>query len=361
MAIEGLSSGTVEIEARISGYRPEKKMVTIRSERTTRVKLFLEEIPRKARLFVSTEPSDARIRILNISPSYHEGMELEAGRYQIEVSKSGYKTKKQWVDLCAGEDLDIRIGISPETHVASSTHTAPSSAGDTWTDPVTGMEFVQVPGGCYQMGCGSWSSDCRDNEKPVHEVCVDGFWMGRYEVTQGQWKRIMGSNPSRFKKGDNYPVERVSWDDAKEFIKKLNAKSNGSYEFRLPTEAEWEYACRSGGKPEKYCGGSDVDSLAWYRGNSGKSTHPVGTKDPNGLGIYDMSGNIWEWCEDIYAKDAYSKHNRNNPIYAGGGPNRVRRGGSWDSGPRSVRSADRFGNKPGFRYSSLGFRLLRTP
>jgi hypothetical protein len=173
---------------------------------------------------------------------------------------------------------------------SGSSSSAPSDTqAGTWTDPVTGMVFVWVPEGCYQMGCGSWTSNCYDDESPVHEVCVDGFWMGQTEVTQGQWQRVMGDNPSNFKKGDNYPVEQVSWDDAKEYIRKLN--SMGSAKFRLPSEAEWEYAARSGGKAEKYSGGGDVDSLAWHNSNSGSSTHPVKTKKGNGLGIYDMSGN----------------------------------------------------------------------
>jgi formylglycine-generating enzyme required for sulfatase activity len=179
---------------------------------------------------------------------------------------------------------------------------------------------------------------------PAHEVCVDGFWIGKYEVTQGQWKRIMGDNPSHFNEGDNYPVETVSWNDVKEFIKRLNAKSSGSYEFRLPTEAEWEYACRSGGKAEEYCGGSDIDSLAWYEENSGNSTHKVGTKTPNGFGIYDMTGNIEEMCEDIYADNAYSKHSRNNPIYTGGGTgHQVVRGGCWFERAQLSRSVHRGG------------------
>ena len=188
-------------------------------------------------------------------------------------------------------------------------------AGEEWRDPVTGMAFMWVPGGCYQMGDTFGDGD--EDEKPVHEVCVDGYWMGKYEVTQGEWQKIMGSNPSHFNKGDNYPVEKVSWNDAKEFIRKLNSKSNG-YKFKLPTEAEWEYAARSGGKKEKYSGSSDVDSVAWYNSNSGKSTHSVGTKAPNGLGIYDMSGNVWEWVEDIYSNNAYRNHSRNNPIYVKG-------------------------------------------
>ena len=232
-------------------------------------------------------------------------------------------------------------------------------AGDIWTDPVTGMVFVWVPGDCYQMGCGYWTSNCSEDENPVHEVCLDGFWMGQTEVTQGQWQRVMGSNPSSFQKGDNHPVEKVSWDDTKEYIRKLNSK--GSAKFRLPSEAEWEYAARSGGKAEKYSGGGDLDSLAWHDGNSGKSTHPVKTKKGNGLGIYDMSGNVYEWCEDIYIADIYGKSNKKNHIYNSGGPNRVIRGGSWYFVPAYVRCALRYFYDPSNRFYSVGFRLLRMP
>ena len=122
------------------------------------------------------------------------------------------------------------------------------------------------------MGCGSWTGDCQSNESPEHEVTVSGFWIGKYTVTQGQWQKVMGNNPSGFKKGDNYPVETVSWDDAKEFIRKLNGKSGNT--FRLPSEAEWEYAARSGGRAEKYAGGSDIDAVAWYGANSAKVNSP---------------------------------------------------------------------------------------
>ncbi len=233
-----------------------------------------------------------------------------------------------------------------------------TQADKVWRDPVTGMEFVWVPGGCYEMGCGSWDGDCYKYSKPVHEVCVDGFWMGKFEVTQGQWKKVMGNNPSHFKKGDRHPVEKVCWNDAKEFIRKLTSMNQGRYEFRLPTEAEWEYACRSGGKKEKYSGGTDVNRLAWYSGNSGRSTHEVGTKAPNGLGIYDMSGNVWEWCEDGYEKHAYSKHQRKNPIIEGS-PGQVYRGGSWLSSARGSRSANRGSYFGWIKSYNVGFRLLR--
>ncbi len=170
----------------------------------------------------------------------------------------------------------------------------------------------------------------------------------------------MGNNPSYFKKGDDYPVENVSWYDAQEFIGKLNRRTGNRFGFRLPSEAEWEYACRSGGKPEKYCGGNAVDRLAWYRNNRGGHTHPVGTKAPNGLGIYDMSGNVWEWCMDWYDKNYYKRSPRNNPHGPSSGYIRVLRGGAWDVGPWNGRSACRGWLRPGNRGDFLGFRLIRT-
>ncbi|MEZ4599559.1 MAG: SUMF1/EgtB/PvdO family nonheme iron enzyme [Syntrophotaleaceae bacterium] len=224
--------------------------------------------------------------------------------------------------------------------------------GQTWTEPVTGMEFVWVPGGCFQMG----STDGDSDEKPVHEVCLDGFWMGKTEVTQGQWGKIMGSNPSRFKNGDNYPVEQVSWNDARDYIRKLGSRSGKT--FRLPTEAEWEYAARSGGKAEKYAGGSNLDAVAWYDDNSGGKTHPVAQKRSNGLGLYDMSGNVWEWCHDWFDSSYYRNSPRNNPQGPTSGSDRVYRGGGWRSIAWYCRSAFRGRYEPGLRYGGLGFRLV---
>ncbi len=256
--------------------------------------------------------------------------------------------------------------VSPcKTIAQSSTPTA----GQIWKEPVTGMEFVWVPGGCYEMGCGNWTSDCYRDEKPVHEVCVDGFWMGKTEVTQRQWQQVMGENPAEFKKGDNYPIERVIWPEIKEFIEKLSSLSKGAYGFRLPTETEWEYACRSGGKPEKYAGGSDLDQVAWYRGNSNRSTHAVATKTPNGLGLYDMTGNVHEWTEDTYRGWSYRKHKGNNPIFKDLQTTMgVYRGGGWKSKPKDARCAARHSAitfaKPPYLYPAssddTGFRLVRT-
>ena len=176
--------------------------------------------------------------------------------------------------------------------------------------------------------------------------------MGKYEVTQGLWKAVMGNNRSYFKSGDNYPVENVSWDDCQEFISKLNSLTGKN--FRLPTEAEWEYAAR-GGQGFKYSGSNNLDEVAWYIDNSGSKTHAVGLKKPNAMGLYDMNGNVWEWCSDWYGN--YSGDAVSNPLGANSGSYRVLRGGSWLGNGFNCRVSNRFNNSPSFRYIYLGLRL----
>lgn len=225
-----------------------------------------------------------------------------------------------------------------------------------YTDPETGMEFVFVKGGCFMMGdtFGAGNFD----EQPVHSVCVDDFYMAKYEVTQRQWQEVMGNTPADLKKCDNCPVARISWNDAQEYINKLNSKTGKNY--RLPTEAEWEYAAKSGGKEERYAGGDDLDSVAWHILNSGRKIHPVGQKKANGLGLYDMSGNVWEWVQDLYEKDYYKKGAKYNPRGAGEGRYRVLRGGSCVFDPRFVRTSLRNGDEPANRSRDYGLRLLFT-
>ncbi|MCX5814720.1 MAG: formylglycine-generating enzyme family protein [Proteobacteria bacterium] len=222
------------------------------------------------------------------------------------------------------------------------------------------LELVFVKAGCFDMG--DTFSNGHVNEKPVHNACVSDFYMGKHEVTQGQWKAVMGNNPSRSSScGDACPVENVSWDDTQEFIKKFNSRDGKSY--RLPTEAEWEYAARSGGKKEKYAGissDSDLGSYAWYTSNSGNKTHPVGQKQPNSLGLYDMSGNVWEWVQDWYDKDYYSSSPRNNPKGPSSGSRKVLRGGSWDVNPGDVRASNRGSGFPPYGDVSLGFRVASS-
>lgn len=223
-------------------------------------------------------------------------------------------------------------------------------------DPTIGMEFVFVNGGCYYMG-DNFGTNYVD-ELPVHEVCLDDFYIGKYEVTQGEYKDVMGTNPSQFKKGDDYPVEVISWPDAQNFINKLNTLSSQNY--RLPTEAEWEYAARSRGKREKYPGGHSADKAAWHDGNSDGTTHQVGTKSPNGLGIYDMSGNVREWCQDWFDMNYYKSSPRDNPKGPSSGERRILRGGSWNRTPKHVRASYRDGCEADedHRRNSHGVRLV---
>jgi formylglycine-generating enzyme required for sulfatase activity len=220
------------------------------------------------------------------------------------------------------------------------------------------IEMVRVTGGCFQMG--DTFGDGRDDEKPIHEVCVSDFYIGRYEVTQVQWQAVMGNNPSSFK-GDRRPVDSVSWEDAEAFIAKLNRMTGRRY--RLPTEAEWEYAARSGGRKEKWAGTSDKSQLgdyAWDGDNSGEETHVVGTKRPNELGLYDMSGNVREWVEDRYGDVWYEESPRDNPRGPQKGSARVLRGGSWRGDPWGARAAYRGWYDPAIRNNYFGFRLASS-
>jgi formylglycine-generating enzyme required for sulfatase activity len=233
--------------------------------------------------------------------------------------------------------------------------TAVPDKGSPLADPTTGMEFVPVKGGCYRMGDTAGIGEA--DERPAHEVCVGDFLLGKYEVTQGEWKRVMGRNQAYFSAcGDRCPMDNVNWNDVQEFIKKLNKLSGKSY--RLPTEAEWEYACRDGGKEQKFCGGDDASLLAWHYDNAASVTHPVGLKQPNGLGLYDMSGNVWEMVEDRYGKGYYASSPKENPQGPPTGKFRVGRGGSWFIDPRSVRSTGRYRYDPTERYNIFGFRLV---
>lgn len=216
--------------------------------------------------------------------------------------------------------------------------------------------MVYVSGGTFTMGGTSeQGSDAYDDEKPTHNVTLSSYYICKYEVTQALWRAVMGSNPSYFK-GDNLPVEQVSWNDCQTFINRLNSYTGRN--FRLPTEAEWEFAARGGNysRRYKYSGSNYIGDVAWYDGNSGNRTHPVGTKQANELGLYDMSGNVWEWCSDWYG--SYSSYSQSNPTGATSGSYRVLRGGSWGSSARFCRSSYRSDLTPGSGSSILGLRLV---
>ena len=213
-----------------------------------------------------------------------------------------------------------------------------------------GVSFTMIPvqGGTYQMGASADDDKADDDEKPRHIETVGNFMIGETPVTQALWQAVMGSNPSYFTGDMQRPVENVSWDDCQTFIRKLNQLTGEN--FRLPTEAEWEYAARGGNRSQgyKYSGGNDAEAVAWYGDNSDGTTHRVKTKQPNELGIYDMSGNVYEWCQDKWCNDYYSPRNSGY---------RVLRGGSWDDDARYVRVSYRYNYYPGRRYSNNGLRL----
>ncbi|MFZ4464055.1 MAG: SUMF1/EgtB/PvdO family nonheme iron enzyme [Bacteroidales bacterium] len=277
--------------------------------------------------------------------------EIPVGTYTIKVSATSYTTATETTLVKTGETSNKSIKLlKPLT---------PSDGGNTSAD---GIDMVFVKGGTFTMGSPTNEAKRSDNETQ-HQVTLSDFSIGKYEVTQKQWQFIMGSNPSSFK-GDNLPVENVSWSDVQEFIQKLNQKTGKTY--RLPTEAEWEYACRAGTSTPFNTGNNLTTSQANYDGNypynnnpKGEyraKTMPVGSFAPNAWGLYDMHGNVWEWCNDWYGD--YNSGSQSNPQGASSGSYRVYRGGGWGDFARLCRSADRNYDAPGNRYSRIGFRLV---
>jgi formylglycine-generating enzyme required for sulfatase activity len=232
---------------------------------------------------------------------------------------------------------------------------ASPAGGQGVAGPLPGMTFVTLPAGSFQMGSTTGDED----EKPVHKVTLSSFALMTTEVTQVQWRAVMGDNPSYFK-GDDLPVENVSWNDVQDFLRKLNQRDPGKG-YRLPTEAEWEYACRAG-STARWCFGDNESQLgdyAWYIANADGRTHPVGRKRANAWGLFDMHGNVWEWCQDWYGN--YPSGDLTNPAGPTSGTYRVIRGGTWYSYSSSARCASRNTVTPPARYYAIGFRCARTP
>ena len=220
-----------------------------------------------------------------------------------------------------------------------------------WLEKKSGMRFIRVPGGCFDMGTDQGNA----NESPRHEVCLTPFWIGEYEVTQAQWRQVLGTLPPQARMGEKLPIENVSWNDVQRFVRTLNSATSGH--FQLPTEAQWEYACRSGGKAQPFCGGSEASRFAWNKKNSTGGVHPVGGRQPNGLGLYDMSGNVWEWVADWYDENYYTRTEKSNPTGPKTGTSKVFRGGAWLSAQPFLRASLRYDLAPQRGYHLLGFRL----
>lgn len=288
---------------------------------------------------------------------------------KTEVIGEGKKSTKKWWIIAACVAVAAVVGIvcakflsvgeDMEQKTEQKTESAPQlvAVEGSQTFTVNGAKFTMVPveGGTFTMGATSeQGSDAWDEEKPAHKVTLSDYYIGQTEVTQALWKAVMGSNPSD-SKGDNLPVEQVSWDDCQVFIQNLNQLTGK--QFRLPTEAEWEYAARGGRKSRgyKYAGGNDIGLVAWYEDNSGNETHPVATKQANELGIYDMSGNVWEWCSDRYGD--YQSSSQSDPQGPSSDSIRVGRGGSCYRNARLCRVSFRYGSFLDCRFIILGLRL----
>src|SRR5574343_2004927 len=234
----------------------------------------------------------------------------------------------------------------------------PTIAQETWREPLTGVEFVRMPAGCYVMGDTFGKGEA--NEQPPHEVCLKSYWIGRYEVTQGEWQKAVSVNPSAYVGSDRLPVDSVNQMDIAGFIFRLSAANPGRT-FRLPTEAEWEYACRAAGQQAMF-GGQPPPAganTAEYAERHGEGTVPAGRFPPNKMGLHDMCGDLWEWVFDIYAPDAYRRHNRDNPRHVADGPACLLRGGSWSHAAGFSRCSKRHMHcRPTARFDFVGFRRV---
>ncbi len=404
-----LSDGLHNFEARKANHRSTKKSLDLVLGENQTITLEAPK-PINGSLDVNSSPMSAEIYIdgkhYGQTPNYIN--EIIIGTHELKLEKQGCTTITKSITIKEGETLSVNeklqtgkeiviktdksgdkvyvdnnyVGLSPvTTSLAFGSHTIKAerdgkavsktinvsqSGGEnnvklaffgTQTITVNGVSFtmVAVEGGTFKMGATSeQGNDADSDEKPVHSVTLSDYYIGETEVTQKLWEAVMGSNPSYFK-GSQKPVEKVSWHDCKEFIEKLNQLTGKN--FRLPTEAEWEYAARGGKESQgyKYSGSNTIGNVAWYYNNSNSTTHDVKTKSSNELGIYDMSGNVWEWCEDRYG--SYSSGSQTNPTGPSYGSYRVLRGGSWDSNAKYCRVSFRLNSNPDFRYDDGGFRL----
>lgn len=396
--------GRRRVELKKTGYEPYAKVVTIKADedentQLENVKLTAIRVPMGS-LDLSSNPTGAVITIngRQYGQTPKTLTDFEVGTYTVYFSKEGYQNLSQTVEIKDGKKETLAVTMTKTSVPQQPVPTMPtnptaqtSSTGDrTFTVNGVTFEMIAVKGGTFTMGSTDQYAD--SDEKITHQVTVSDFMIGKFEVTQKLWKAVMGNNPSYFK-GDNLPVESVSWNDVQEFIRKLNQMTGQN--FRLPTEAEWEYAARGGTNTSLYNGENinikgannspNLDKLAWYGGNCGQNytssagcdvskgyditgwsekqyndskggTHPVGLKQPNAYGLYDMLGNVWEWCQDWYGD--YSSGSQTNPQGPSSGSDRVIRGGSWYDYARDCRVSYRSNTGPDNRYYIIGFRLV---
>lgn len=350
-----LSNGSYIFETRMQGHIPYKMSYDISRNDQGKTINLQGPTPIYGSLAISSTPPNAKITIngksVGETPKYISRQVI--GKYTVIAEIDGYQKQTKTVEVAEGAEASLTFELKKQETAVAIVPAAGSGTSD-FVLKVKGVEYpmVFVEGGTFMMG--SDDSDAYDYEKPEHNVILSGYHIGKYEVTQDLWEAVMGSNPSYFK-GSRKPVEKVSWEDCQEFIRKLNNLTGKN--FKLPTEAQWEYAARGGKKSRgyKYSGSNTIGDVAWYTYNSGNETHDVGTKSPNELGLYDMTGNVYEWCSDWYG--SYESSSQTNPSGPSSGFYRVNRGGSWPNTERYCRLSFRNLNSPGNSFIHLGFRL----
>ncbi len=361
-----IAPGKYKIEVKSIGYFPETRTV-VADKNNPRVETFtLRRITGNLQLLI--EPMETSVRlerdgaVIDSWTGSAVKKDIPIGDYTMVFSADGYPVQRRLISVANDQTTNLNIDMkeAPPADTISERIEKPTA--------VTSSEMVLVEGGSYQMGSKM--------ELPMHTVTLSNYYLGKCEVTQREWQEVMGNNPSQFRQ-DNLPAENVSWFDAVEFcIKKSEAEGlTPCYQvgvgkiscdfsaegYRLPTEAEWEFAARGGNKSYayKYSAGNNIDEVAWYDANAGMQPHPVGQKKANELGIYDMSGNVWEWCFDWYDEDYYASSPIVNPHGPSSGRTRVLRGGDWSSGADLCRSTLRAGLDPNGKGPKVGFRICR--
>ena len=360
----GRWSGTLElgeysVETRQASHKSSYTNLSVLPQTAGKTIVLNNPLPIYGSLIVDGTPMDAVVYVDNkrvgVSPLVYG--ELLIGSHTVRLEKEGYAKQEKTIVVSEGQEHMLEYTLAKEMPKV----TPQTAARGKETFTVNGVSFtmVAVKGGTFTMGgTAEQGSDAESDEKPTHQVTLSDYMIGETEVTQELWKAVMGSNPSHFS-GTNLPVEKVSWDDCQTFITKLNQLTGRN--FRLPTEAEWEYAARGGQKSRgyKYAGSNTLSNVAWYGDNSSSKTHPVKQKQANELGLYDMSGNVWEWCQDWYGR--YSSSAQTNPKGPSSGSARVNRGGGWAFSASNCRVAFRNNSFPGSRNGDLGLRVVLLP
>jgi len=409
-----LGAGTYELETRLPNHRSQSVTRDIEASATPQTLQLLAPTPIYGEVNINSTPAMADIFIdgNKVGQTPQLVSQLLIGQHQVRLSRQGFADYVGSVTISEGETADVSAKLINAVNITISSNNPQATlyidsvaqgaasgekqttlgqhsvrlVAEGWheytgtinvteqqrtfnlqmeeiivprrTVTVGDVQFtmIRVDGGTFQMGSANeQDAEANSDEKPAHQVTLSPYYIAETEVTQELWQAVMGKNPSSFS-GSKRPVEQVSWEDCQGFIKELNKKTGMN--FRLPTEAEWEFAARGGNKSRgyKYCGSNNLDDVAWYDSISSSSTHDVKSKQPNELGLYDMSGNIWEWCQDWYG--SYSADSQNNPAGASSGTLRVLRGGSYDVGAENCRVALRVNAAPTSSGSDLGFRLV---